>query len=122
MMYLPDVTLDPQDDFEQADRHWKRCKKCRNAGMELARQETCAPRAANLCVRGMKASAFMRRRKRRARGTFKTTKVHPWACCAVRDRLFRRYQGRVLRFPSHLAGSRRRWVTVPVFQGCHWRK
>src|SRR5437762_11637478 len=27
-------------------------------------KETCAPRAASLCVRGMKASAFMRRRKR----------------------------------------------------------
>ena len=43
MLYLPDVILDPQEAFEHVERHWKRCKKCRSAGMERARlKDVCA--------------------------------------------------------------------------------
>ncbi len=45
MVYLADVILDPQDAFERVARHWRRCKQCRNAGMELARTK-------DLCAKG----------------------------------------------------------------------
>jgi hypothetical protein len=45
MLYLSDVILDPQDAFERVERHWQRCKKCRNAGLERARLR-------NLCAKG----------------------------------------------------------------------
>ena len=45
MVYRDDVMLDPQDAFERVQRHWRWCKRCRNAGAELARLE-------NLCAKG----------------------------------------------------------------------
>jgi hypothetical protein len=39
--------LDPDAAFERASRHWRRCKRCRDAGAERADVK-------DLCVRGRK--------------------------------------------------------------------
>lgn len=45
MLYQADVILNPQTAFERVDRHWSRCKRCREAGMERARLK-------DLCAKG----------------------------------------------------------------------
>src|SRR5215472_10536616 len=39
------IVLDPEIAFDEANRHWQRCKRCKNAGAERARLES-------LCARG----------------------------------------------------------------------
>lgn len=42
------VVLDPEMAFERAASHWRRCKRCRNAGAERARLENLCPRGREL--------------------------------------------------------------------------
>ena len=42
------VILDPEMAFERAASHWRRCKRCRNAGAERARLENLCPKGREL--------------------------------------------------------------------------